>query len=244
MASRVLLLAGIPLLIGAIGGCSTHLNTQDIEATIKADIERQGRRLSLREVRCPTDVTPRSGAYFRCVGELDPEGTFTINVTQLDDAGQVEWEVPNSTVVLNLVRVEAEIEQGLLDALRQRALVNCGSEVYRTNQSGDQFECQIVGGITDGAATINRVLVTIDPDGNLNWQELRTAAVPVAGALANPTSDVPIPSASSSADPPAADNAANPDETAEAEAPPVKTTTTTGPTGRTITRPHVPGDSD
>jgi len=239
MASRVLLLAGIPLLIGVIGGCSTHLNTRDIEATIQADIERQSRRLSLREVRCPTDVTPRSGAYFRCVGELEPEGTFTINVTQLDDSGQVEWEVPNSAVVLNLVRVEAEIEQGLIEALRQRALVNCGSEIYRANQPGDQFECQIVGGITDGAATIHRVLVKIDPDGNLNWQELRTTTGPVAGTPGAASS----PASASATDAPAPPSDDTNQSAAEA-APPVKTTTTTGPTGRVINRPYVPGDSD
>jgi hypothetical protein len=221
----------------ALTACSNRLDTTEVEAMIQADIERQGRRLSLRAVRCPTDVNRQAGAYFRCVGELDPEGTFTINVTQQDSQGQVTWEVPNSRVLLNLVKVEGTIQQGLSQALGKRALVDCGSATYRVNQPGDRFECQIVGGLTEGSDTINSVLVRVDPSGNLDWQELRTANAVTTGASSSAIAAAPTPP-TPTGQPPGPAVAPNPAPA------PVKTTTVTGPTGRIINRPYIRGDND
>lgn len=228
----VLLVTALTTLL--LGACSNRLNTQTVADTITAEIERQGRRLTLQTVRCPTEIDRQAGAYFRCVGELTDGRTFTINVTQLDSQGQVEWDVPNSTALLNLGRVETEIQDGLAKALGQRALIDCGSELYRINAPGDQFECQVVGRLTDGADSIDTVLVKIDPDGNLNWQEIRTGPIS--------TAQVPIsPSAA-----PVAGSAqgTSPGASAPSQTPAVTTTPTTGPTGRPIQRPYIPGDSD
>jgi hypothetical protein len=233
------------LLLGALGlaGCSAALDIGTIEQEIKADIERQGRRLTLRQVRCPDDVTPQTGGYFRCVGELDPEGSFTINVIQDDNQGDVSWDIPNSRAMLNLAKVEANIQEGLAKAFSQRALVDCGSELYRANQPGDRFQCAIVGGITAGASQIDAVLVRVDPDGNLNWQEIRqSSTTPAAsGASTTPTSA----STGAGAARTSASSAANPAPSGqEPTSNPVKTTTVTGPSGRKIERPYVPGDDD
>ncbi|MBE9109143.1 DUF4333 domain-containing protein [Nodosilinea sp. LEGE 07298] len=232
-----------PSLLGLLGlvalglsACGNRLDTASIEANIQADIERQGRRLSINAVRCPSDVSRQAGAYFRCVGELDPEGTFTINVTQQDDQGNVTWDVPNSKVLLNLPTVEDTIQQGLSQTFGQRALIDCGTATYRVNQPGDRFQCQVVGGLEIGSNTIDSVLVRIDPDGNLSWQELQSttaAAVPVALSRASTSSATPAQPASASL----ADGA-------EPQAAPVQTTTVTGPTGRVVNRPYIPGDSD
>ncbi len=225
---------GWRLALGGLGclalasGCSNRLDTSTVEATLKADIERQGRRLALNAVRCPSDVTRQAGAYFRCVGELNPEGTFTINVTQQDTQGTITWEVPNSKALLNLPKVEDSIQQGLAKAFGKRALIDCGTATYRVNLPGDRFQCQVVGGIEAEATSIQSVLVSIDPDGNLSWQELR--ATPALAAL---------PAASSQPGAPAAGQAA-PGTTAAQ----VKTTTVTGPTGRVVKQPYIPGDDD
>ncbi|HEY9881231.1 MAG TPA: hypothetical protein V6D29_22440 [Leptolyngbyaceae cyanobacterium] len=183
MPSRQVIL----LLIGTawLTACSNRLNTSEVESAIKSDIERQGRRLTLKEVRCPSDVSRQPNGFFRCVGELKPEGTFTINVVQVDNKGTVEWDVPNSKVMLNLVKVENQIQDDLTKATNKQALIDCGSDVYRANQTGDRFECQIVGGMTVGTDKIETVLVSIASDGNLTWQEIRQPIQPVA-ALANP----------------------------------------------------------
>jgi len=220
--------------------CSNRLDTASTEAMIKADIERQGRRLSLKEVRCPTDVTRQTGAYFRCVGELNPEGTFTINVVQQDSQGNVTWDVPNSRALLNLAKVEESLQQGLTEAIGKRALIDCGTAIYRVNQPGDRFECKVVGGLVDGSNAINSVLVKVDANGNLDWQEMRTSG-PVA--LAGPsTNSSAAPQATSAPGQPATSSTT---PSAPGQSPGVANTTpTTGPTGRSINRPYVPGDDD
>ncbi|HEY9764267.1 MAG TPA: hypothetical protein V6D07_17185 [Trichocoleus sp.] len=177
----LLLLAGTALLTA----CSNRLNTSEIEGVIKADIERQGRRLTLKEVRCPSDIPRQSNGSFRCVGELKPEGTFTINVVQVDDEGTVEWDVPNSKRMLNLVKVENQIQDDLAKVLSKRVLIDCGNDLYRANQTGDRFECQVVGGVSIGTERIETVLVSIAQDGNLTWQEIRQPMHSVA-SLADP----------------------------------------------------------
>jgi hypothetical protein len=230
------------LALGALGlgltSCGNRLNTSDVEATIKADIERQGRRLALKAVLCPSDVTRQAGAYFRCVGELEPEGTFTINVTQTDSQGNVTWDVPNSKALLNLPKVEDKIQQELSQAFGQRALLDCGTATYRVNQPGDRFQCQVVGGLATDTATVDSVLVRIGSDGNLSWQELTTSAVagqPVTTAVASPgVAPGPVT---------ASPSAASTSPAAQID-PAIKTTTVTGPTGRVINRPYIRGDSE
>jgi hypothetical protein len=218
--------------LGALGlvACGNRLDTAGIEAAIKTDIERQGRRLSVASVLCPSDIILQAEAYFRCVGELTPEGSFTVNVIQQDNQGNVTWEVPNSKALLNLPKVEDSIQQGLSQAYGKRALVDCGTATYRVNQPGDRFECQVVGGLETDASTIASVLVRVAADGNLSWQELSSpgavAAVPVAAGV-NPAVGRPA----------AADQSPQTPS-------PIQTTSVTGPTGRTINRPYVPGDSD
>jgi hypothetical protein len=226
------------LVLAALGltACGNRLDTGAVEATIKTDIERQGRRLALQAVRCPSDVTRQAGAYFRCVGELAPEGTFTINVTQTDNQGNVTWEVPNSKVLLNLPKVEETIQQGLAQAFGQRALVDCGSATYRANLPGDRFQCQVVGGLEADTGTLESVLVRIGPDGNLSWQEL--AGSPAVAVL--PTAAP----ASAPALAPAVGYPVGPPPVAAQLDPAIKTTTVTGPAGRVIKRPYVPGDKD
>lgn len=227
-----LALGGLGCLALALSGCSNRLDTSTVEATLKADIERQGRRLALNGVRCPSDVARQAGAYFRCVGELNPEGTFTINVTQQDAKGTITWEVPNSKALLNLPKVEESIQQGLAKAFGKRALIDCGTATYRANLPGDRFQCQVVGGLEAEATTIESVLVKIDPDGNLSWQELR--ATPALAALPAAVGSQPGTTATSG------QTAAAPGQ-ASAQ---VKTTTVTGPTGRVVKQPYVPGDDN
>lgn len=218
----------------ALAACGASMNVTAIEHQIKTDIERQGRRLTLREVRCPDGVAPQAGSYFRCVGELDPDGTFTIHVSQADNQGNVTWEIPNSRTMLNLAQVEAKIQDGLTNAFSQPALVDCGSELYRANQPGDRFECSIIGGLTAGPDVYSSVLVRIEPDGNLNWQEIRQGHQ--TATAVNQQEASAAPSAPASATPAAV--------YAEPSAAPDKPTTVTGPGGRKLGPPYGPGNDD
>ncbi len=175
-----LLLSGVLTLTG----CFNKLNTTAIEQEIETEIESQSRRLSLSEVRCPRDVYRQAGAYFRCVGQLRPEGQFTINVTQKDSQGTIEWDVPNSGVILNVAKVENKIQDDFAKTFAKRAFIDCG-EAYRINQPGERFECEVIGGVEIGQEAINSIFVRIDPDGNLNWYEVREPIAAVASAASD-----------------------------------------------------------
>lgn len=159
-------------------GCFNRLDSAAVEQEIEAEIESQGRRLSIAEVRCPRNIPRQSGAYFRCVGYLRPEGEFTINVVQQDAQGSIDWDVPSSAVILNMGKVEDKLQQEFARAFAKRARVNCG-DLYRLNQPGEQFECEVVGGVVVDSDQVTALVVQVDPEGNLNWYELRQAIAPV-----------------------------------------------------------------
>ncbi|WP_008317345.1 DUF4333 domain-containing protein [Leptolyngbya sp. PCC 6406] len=176
---------GLVLGLLALTACSRGLDVATLETEIQASIERQGRRLNLHQVQCPRNIPRQAGGYFRCVGQLKPEGQFTINVTQQDNEGTVEWDIPNSAVILNLGKVEAKIQSTLSQTLGKRAVVDCG-DLYRINQPGEIFECRVVGGVDLGQERVEMVLIKISPEGDLTWQEVRRgiASAPVASPTA------------------------------------------------------------
>ncbi|NEP15351.1 MAG: DUF4333 domain-containing protein [Leptolyngbya sp. SIO4C1] len=155
----------------ALSSCY-RLNSNRVEADIKADIERQGRRVSLKSVSCPGGIGKQAGAYFRCVGELPSGEMFTIHVTQQDDQGTLDWQVPSSDVLINLVSLEDKIQRTFSRELGQRAEIDCGA-AYRISESGSAFECDVVGGVTLGTDRVNSVLVKVEAAGDLTWQEVR-----------------------------------------------------------------------
>ena len=188
--------------LAVLGSCSQHLNMSRIENRIQDDIERQGRRLSLKAVICPNRVAKQAEAYFRCVGELPDGGQFTINVTQQDDQGNVAWDVPSSKVLINLASLEAKIQEGTKEAVGKSLAIDCG-HTYRASKRGESFECDVVGAGTVAAGRVESVLVKIGGDGDLTWQEVlisngsaapasqSTGTAPTPAPAATPTDNTP-----------------------------------------------------
>ncbi|NEQ55105.1 MAG: hypothetical protein F6K11_34125 [Leptolyngbya sp. SIO3F4] len=159
-----------------------------IESRIQDDIERQGRRLSLKSVICPNRVAKQAELYFRCVGELPDGGQFTINVIQQDDKGNVVWDVPSSKVLINLASLEEKIQEGTKEAVGKSLAIDCG-DTYRVSKRGDSFECDVVGAGTVPSGRVDSVLVKVSGDGDLEWQEILISNTPqpAAGAVAGNT---------------------------------------------------------
>lgn len=230
---------GVSLL--TLTGCFNRLNTHAIEQEIESEIESQSRRLSLSEVRCPRDVPRKAGAYFRCVGQLRPEGQFTINVTQQDSQGAIEWDVPNSEVILNIAKVEEKIQEDFTRAFSKRAFIDCGA-TYRINQPGERFECQVIGGVEVNQEQINSLFVRIDPDGNLNWYEVGNTFAP-AGSTTTASTEGASETSTTEATP-STETTTSGGETAES----VNQGPSTNPKGvagsANVERPRVPNDDD
>lgn len=213
-------------LVGLIflSSCSQYLTMSRIEADIQDDIERQGRRLSLKGVVCPNRVVKQAAAYFRCVGELPDGGQFTINVIQQDDQGTLAWDVPSSKVLINLASLEEKIQAEMREAVGKSLAVDC-RDTYRLNQRGDSFECDVVGAGTVATGRVESVLVKVNGTHNLEWQEVLIETVPAAqGAAASGTTtsapaagEKPDAAATASADPNSPADTAAAAEEADAE---------------------------
>lgn len=167
-------------LVGLIflSSCSQYLNMSRIEADIQDDIERQGRRLSLKGVICPNRLVKQAEAYFRCVGELPDGGQFTVNVIQQDDQGTLAWDVPSSKVLINLVSLEEKIQAEMREAVGKSLAVDC-RDTYRVNKRGDSFDCDVVGAGIVATGRVESVLVKVNGTHDLEWQEVVIRAVPV-----------------------------------------------------------------
>lgn len=207
-----------------LSGCAQYLNMSRIEADIQDDIERQGRRLALKDVICPNRVVKQAEAYFRCVGELPDGGQFTINVIQQDDQGTLAWDVPSSKVLINLASLEEKIQAEMRDAVGKSLAIDC-RDTYRVNKRGDSFECDVVGAGTVATGRVESVLVNVNGTHNLEWQEILIGAVPAGqGTAASGTGasseaaagETPDTTASANPTGPA-DTVANTEEEADAE---------------------------
>lgn len=194
-----------------LSSCGQHLNMSRIEANIQDDIERQGRRLTLKDVICPNRVAKQAELYFRCVGELPDGEQFTINVTQQDDQGNVVWNVPSSKALINLASLEEAIGAEIKAAVGKRLAIDCG-DTYRVNQRGDTFECDVVGSGTVASGRVESILVKVAADSNLEWQEVVVGSGPAAPT---PGAAVAASTPATAAAPPPAEPAAASGETAK-----------------------------
>ena len=174
---------GVLLGLVALSSCSRYINVSQVETNIQADIERQGRRLSLTSVICPNRVAKQAEAYFRCVGELPDGGQFTVNVIQQDDEGTLTWDVPSSKALINLASLEETIQAEIRQTLGKRLVIDC-RDTYRVNRRGDSFECDVVGTGAIASGRVDSVLVRVNGTGDLEWQEMIVSSVPVAAGAA------------------------------------------------------------
>lgn len=167
----------------ALTACSKSLDKASIEAQIKTELSQKG-NLAIGSVTCPEDLRSQIGQTFECVGALEPDGGFFVEVEQEDELGTVSWEVPNSWRLLNLLTLEAEFQKVLQTSkgIRPNVVqVDCG-ELYRPTKPGDSFECQLKGRLQQPET----ILVRVESGGNVTWRTVKQVWV-MPKAKANST---------------------------------------------------------
>lgn len=180
----------------ALLGCTRGLDMPRIEAAIQQDIEARG-DIPVRWVECPRQVKVTVGEGFSCTAELSRGGMFTVQVTPQDELGNVTWEIPNSRAILNLMELQAYFKEQIGTEIGRPPAIDCGG-VYRINQPGDRFECQVFNAIAPDQSRIETILVNVDTLGNVNWQQVRrqmVATTPGANEAATPATDPTRPNA-------------------------------------------------
>jgi hypothetical protein len=84
------------VLVIAAASCTKKLDTNGLETTLKGQLEQQLNTTGIT-VTCPTDVRIKQGATFTCNATDSTGAKSTITVTQVDDKGNVKWEVTDVT---------------------------------------------------------------------------------------------------------------------------------------------------
>ncbi|HEY9656455.1 MAG TPA: DUF4333 domain-containing protein, partial [Crinalium sp.] len=176
-------------------GCTKPLDHLKIENSIRDSVIQQG-GVSLKTVSCPNDVQPAANQPFTCLGTLDTGGTFAINVQQKDSQGTVQWDIPSVRGLVNVAKLETLLQETLTSESRTALRVECGDS-YRAVRPGETFDCKVQSASktlavksTEGAIvkagrtaskpaagaaksiTPERITVTMDAGGDINWQEL------------------------------------------------------------------------
>lgn len=90
MRAKVLLLVAVLVLSGA--ACARTLDRQSLESTLSSQVASELGEQGIT-VGCPDDVEVEVGAVFECVATGPDGATLTVEVTQQDDEGTVEWRL-------------------------------------------------------------------------------------------------------------------------------------------------------
>jgi hypothetical protein len=126
----------------------------------------------------------------------------------------MNWDVPHAKGLLNLSQLETEFQQTLQQE-GKKVIVDCGAG-YRPAQPGDRFDCQTKSAEKQPAQRsrnvaknhrentarqpeprsrqqkrLEAITVTIDPQGNVNWQKVIMTPIQVASAQPSQTPTSP-----------------------------------------------------
>ena len=146
-----------------LAGCERMLDITKVEAAIKSGLTEQ-LEMPFASVTCPESRAMKAGDVFECKAVAETGGDLTVQVTQNDDTGAINWKLTNGEKVLSLTKLEEQIKDGLARQLNVDAAVACGGKM-RVAKAGQTLECTATAG-----AESRKVLVTMDDDkGNVSW---------------------------------------------------------------------------
>lgn len=162
MKSAGVVVAGLLML--ALAACGPgKLDMAKVQSSIQSGAQSQ-LGLNVQTVTCPTEVEAKTGGNFTCaVKSSDLTEDLTIEVTQKDDKGNVEWK--SKYDVHPSENVEEEIATSLLTNNSVAADITCPTKVLK--KKGYKFECKAEDA-NGGTGTV-KVEVTND-DGDVEWK--------------------------------------------------------------------------
>ena len=160
---RKILFLELIVVVTLSAGCVRYLDMKNAEAIIKTGLNEQ-LGLAFSSVTCPETREMKTGDVFECKAVAETGGDLTVQVTQSDDQGKVNWKLVNGEKVLSLTAVEEQVKDGIAKQLKVDASIDCGGK-RRVSVPGQTFECTATAG-----AESRKVVVTMDDaQGNVTW---------------------------------------------------------------------------
>lgn len=147
-----------------IAGCTQTLDMPKAEAAISAGLTQQ-LGVAVAKVTCPESREMKAADAFACLADIDGGAKLTIQVTQKDGEGNINWKVARSEGLINLAAVEASVKNGLKERAGIDATVRCGGK-YRSAEPGKTFECTA----TDGQNQATVTVLMKDLEGTISWE--------------------------------------------------------------------------
>lgn len=144
----------LAVVVALAGGCGSQapdrLDTSRAQPRIESALAK-AYDVPVDQVRCPTRITVRSGATFRCQARIAGQ-PVDVAVTQRSAAGdlQVEPEV----AVIHADKVATDIKTRLDAQFGRPFLVGCGALLVRVLSPGTTFTCQAGDGTSQRQVTV------------------------------------------------------------------------------------------
>lgn len=147
-----------------VAGCTKTLDMPKAQAAISEGLTQQ-LGVTVAKVTCPESREMKAADAFECTADIDGGAKLTVQVTQKDGEGNIDWKVSKTEGMIDLVAVETSVVNGLKEQAGVGATVTCGGK-YRSAQPGKTFECRAK--IGEDQTTI--IVTMKDLEGNISWE--------------------------------------------------------------------------
>ena len=142
------------LLLALTTACSKQIDADKLQGNITSGLAAKG--LTVGKVDCPSGRAAKAGDEFTC-SATDDAGTYTIKVTQQDDAGNVLWKLDGQILDTSLVVADAT-------AKLPGAAITCARKTVVVKTT-DTYKCAIAN------ADQKQLVIKIDGD-SVGWEAI------------------------------------------------------------------------
>jgi hypothetical protein len=151
------------LLAGLLGmtGCK-RLDLRKLEGLVRTEVETKT-GTTVTSVTCPEKRDIKQGDEFQCT-MVAGGMTFTVNVKQIDDEGNVEWSVRGIT---DPAAVAGFLQTQAAEKLEAAVVVDCGTTAILMGK-GATFTCKIRP--EAGGDELPMVVTITDDEGSMHWE--------------------------------------------------------------------------
>lgn len=155
--TRVIFVTAVAVLLAA---CTAALKAVDLNKEISAELQSKFDVEAV--VECPDDIEAKKGGSFACTARDEKDNSLSVQVTQSDDQGNVEWSMDT----FNLPVIEEELAPEVSRSVDVQVTIEC-PRILVSSDVGSSLDCSVTD--ENGGEGILRV-TSVDGKGNFDWK--------------------------------------------------------------------------